>query len=96
MNSKYKETFTIDKRDNEYATYQLSDDKNNHVCLLLVKMNGNWHLLSFMGGKAGNAHYRKSWLNKEIYEKCGRGRESEASKQLIQELYDMALTNIYK
>lgn len=96
MKSNYKETFTIGKHDSESATYELSDNKSNYVCLLLEKINGNWNLLCFMRGKAGNSYYRQSWINKEVYEKCGRGRESKASKELIQELYDIALTNIYK
>lgn len=94
MDNKYKESLVADKFDNEYATYILTDNKDNHVSFLLEKINTTWYIVCFMGGKAHNSSYRKSWINKEVYEKCGRGRESKASKELIKELYSIALENI--
>lgn len=89
-----KGILNIDSKDQEYAFYTLSDG-DDYVSFLLTRPKEKWRLIKFISGSAGNSNYRADWMNQELYEKTGRGRESRASKEKIKELYSIAIEEIF-
>lgn len=79
-----------DKYDKDFAVVEFEKD-DNKVSFLVRKEVKDWlEIVSFISGRIGNTRYRKHRDVPTLYEKDGRGRESEESKRIIRELYSQA------
>lgn len=85
--------FEIDKKDNNFG-YVSVEGNDSKVTLLVEKIENVWLLNSFIYGRVGNTKYRKHEFNDKLYEKNGRGRESKVAKEIMKELYTIALDEI--